>query len=461
MELTYDSGTIVLRRTNARSLPQRLRTMRWDPRVEAWRAPASDYARVLDELRVRRVRGRDRLREAWAGRVELAEPALRPYQQAALAAWWAGQRRGVVQLPTGSGKTRVAVAALARLGRPALVLVPTRVLLQQWVRVLRAAGVAAVGRVGDGEREVEDVTVATLESAVRHGGGFLDRFGLLIVDEVHQAVQRRWSEALATCPAPARLGLTATPPEESAARARLELLIGPLRASRRIDELQPRALAPLRHVVSEVSLTDEELLRYRRGWEPWRAAMAALRAERLGASASELVRELTASERGRELLAGRRAAAAVVARCRAKFELALELLGRCRGERVLIFTADTAAALALSEAALVPALTADLTGREREATLSAFGAGELGALISCRVLNEGVDVPEASVAIVLGGALGRREHAQRLGRILRPGPGKQAVLHEIVVRGTFEHARRIEREVAVAAARPAHRHARG
>ena len=76
------------------------------------------------------------------------------------------------------------------------------------------------------------------------------------------------------------------------------------------------------------------------------------------------------------------------------------------------------------------------------------------ALVSCRVLNEGLDVPAASVAVVLGGSLGRREHVQRVGRILRPAPGKTAVLHELVARGTFEHARRIDRGVALVAPQP-------
>jgi superfamily II DNA or RNA helicase len=59
-------------------------------------------------------------------------------------------------------------------------------------------------------------------------------------------------------------------------------------------------------------------------------------------------------------------------------------------------------------------------------------------LATSRVLNEGVDVPEAEVAVVLSGSGTVREHVQRLGRILRPASGKQAVLYELVVAGTVE-----------------------
>jgi superfamily II DNA or RNA helicase len=54
------------------------------------------------------------------------------------------------------------------------------------------------------------------------------------------------------------------------------------------------------------------------------------------------------------------------------------------------------------------------------------------------VLNEGVDVPEANVAIVLSGSGSVREHVQRLGRILRLAKDKRALLYEVVTRNTVE-----------------------
>ena len=57
------------------------------------------------------------------------------------------------------------------------------------------------------------------------------------------------------------------------------------------------------------------------------------------------------------------------------------------------------------------------------------------------VLNEGIDVPEASVAIVAGGSLGQREHVQRIGRVLRPQPKKQTLVHELVTLDTVDEAR--------------------
>ena len=76
--------------------------------------------------------------------------------------------------------------------------------------------------------------------------------------------------------------------------------------------------------------------------------------------------------------------------------------------------------------------------RERTTLLKAFSDGSLPVLATSRVLNEGVDVPDAQVAVILSGTGSTREHVQRLGRILRPRPGKRAVLYELVSADTGE-----------------------
>ena len=114
------------------------------------------------------------------------------------------------------------------------------------------------------------------------------------------------------------------------------------------------------------------------------------------------------------------------------------LLARHRGSRILIFTADNAAAYAIAAEQLIMPMTCDISRSERERALSAFRRGELRALVSARVLNEGIDVPDADVAIIVGSALGEREHVQRVGRLLRPVPGKRALVYELVTLATSE-----------------------
>jgi superfamily II DNA or RNA helicase len=114
------------------------------------------------------------------------------------------------------------------------------------------------------------------------------------------------------------------------------------------------------------------------------------------------------------------------------------LLERHRLSRTLVFTADNATAYAIAREHLVMPLTCDIGRRERDDALERFRRGHIRTLVSARVLNEGLDVPDADVAVVVGGALGEREHVQRVGRLLRPGEGKRALVYELVTRDTIE-----------------------
>jgi superfamily II DNA or RNA helicase len=70
--------------------------------------------------------------------------------------------------------------------------------------------------------------------------------------------------------------------------------------------------------------------------------------------------------------------------------------------------------------------------------LRGLSDGTFGAVVTSRVLNEGVDVPDANVAVVLSGSGSVREHVQRLGRVLRKREGKRAILYELVTKDTVE-----------------------
>ena len=122
----------------------------------------------------------------------------------------------------------------------------------------------------------------------------------------------------------------------------------------------------------------------------------------------------------------------------AKLRRLATILSEHADEQVIVFTADNDTVYAISRRHLIPALTHQTPGRERKATLAAFNAGSLRAVVTSRVLNEGVDMPAASVGVVLSGSGSVREHVQRLGRILRRGEDKRAVLYEVITKGTGE-----------------------
>jgi superfamily II DNA or RNA helicase len=122
----------------------------------------------------------------------------------------------------------------------------------------------------------------------------------------------------------------------------------------------------------------------------------------------------------------------------AKLDYLEHLLFVHRKGRAILFTQDNATVYQVSRRFLVPAITHQTKVRERSQILAGISDGSFGAVVTSKVLNEGVDVPEADVAVVLSGSGSVREHVQRLGRILRKKDGKRAILYELVTAQTSE-----------------------
>ena len=122
----------------------------------------------------------------------------------------------------------------------------------------------------------------------------------------------------------------------------------------------------------------------------------------------------------------------------AKIRVLQDLLIRHRHDKVVIFTAENEMVYRISRDFLIPAITHETNVKERGFWLKALNGGKISALVTSKVLNEGVNIPDASVAIILSGSGSSREHIQRLGRILRKQGDKQAILYEVVTRNTSE-----------------------
>jgi superfamily II DNA or RNA helicase len=362
---------------------------------------------------------------------------VRWYQQAALEAWRTAGHRGVLALPTGSGKTIAAIAAIAELATPALVLVPTRVLLEQWATSIEACGARPVGRIGDGQQRTAPITVSTYASAVVWAPRIGDRFGLVVVDEAHHVGAWCPPEILEMLTAPARLGLTATPPAGSAALA-LERHVGDVVYTITVAELAGDALAPYDVVTIPLGLTPPERTTYRAHRARFAQTYGELQRRMPGASWNDFTTIASRSTAGREALAAWRASRAVLAYPAAKRTALRDLLARHRDDRILVFTADNATAYAIARELLVVPITGDIRRTERALMLERFRAGEAPVLVSSQVLDEGLDVPEAEVAIIVGGTGSERRHIQRIGRVLRPRPGKRARIYELAVASTVE-----------------------
>jgi superfamily II DNA or RNA helicase len=364
-----------------------------------------------------------------------------PHQREALDAWVAAGRQGVVVLPTASGKTYLAQMALQATPRSTLITVPTLDLMHQWyAHLLAAFPDAEVGLLGGGSRDRTPILVATYDSAAIHAESLGNQYGLLICDECHH-LPSDFNRVIAEYAiAPYRLGLTATPDRSDGRHIDLDTLLGPVIYQRSAEDLAGSALAPYEIVQMKVSLSQEERYRYD---QLIQTRNAFLEQSNIWLSSMQgwqrFVQASAQSQAGRRAMLAHREARAIALGTEGKLRVLTDLLAQHYPEQTLIFTNDNATVYRISQAFLIPAITHQTPVKERHDILQKFREGIYKTLVASHVLNEGVDVPAASVAILLSGTGSTREYIQRLGRILRKGQGnKQAILYEVIAEETTE-----------------------
>lgn len=410
-----------------------------DSRTQSLRAPAYRYADVVLALRGQCSFSDEarRYQVLTAGARVTREP--RPFQSEALAAWVANRGRGTVVLPTGSGKSQVAVMAIDQQRRSTLVVVPTLDLVRQWYDLLRTSFATDVGVIGGGEYILHPLTVTTYDSAHLHMENIGNRFGLIIFDECHHLPAESISLAARQCLAPFRLGLTATYERADGRESVLTDLIGGVVYRKDILELSGSYLADYDVQTLTVHLTPEERAEY----EAERAIYTSfLRKQGIRMSTprgwTDFIMRSSGSKDGQRAMQAYRRQKELAVAAPAKLDLLQHLLARHASDRTLIFTADNATAYAIARRFLVPAITHQTKVTERSEILKRLEQGAYNAVVTSKVLNEGVDVPRANIAVVISGSGSVREHVQRLGRILRKGEDKRALLYEVIAAGTAE-----------------------
>src|SRR5262245_31721756 len=270
IHLAFDAGTVVLT-GGPDDLLAALPGVRPDARTNTHRAEGRSYRALVEHLLAHKLPYKDDARAygrtPWPLRTS-RDPF--PHQREAVAAWQKAGGQGVVVLPTGTGKTFVAVLAIHRIERPALVVTPTIDLMSQWYSELQAAFDVPVGLLGGGYHDIQPLTVTTYDSAHIHLERWGNRFGLLVFDECHPLPGPTYALTAVGSLAPFRLGLTATPERADGGEAVLPGLIGPIIYRREIKQLAGDYLAEYRVERRYVELSPGEEERYRRAREQYR-----------------------------------------------------------------------------------------------------------------------------------------------------------------------------------------------
>ncbi|MCC5599200.1 DEAD/DEAH box helicase [Nostoc favosum] len=439
--LNFDRGTLILHP------PPRgkgwMDYATWDDRVEKFRIPAIRYRSLVEALQAEDVNFIDEAKQFYpVDLVSSLEMEPYPHQTEALAAWKLAGRQGVVVLPTAAGKTYLAQMAMQSTPRTTLIVVPTLDLMHQWYAHLVAAFPdAEVGLLGGGSRDRTAILVATYDSAAIHAETLGNQYALIVFDECHH-LPTDFNRVIAEYAiAPYRLGLSATPERTDGKHAELNILIGQEVYRKRAEDLAGKALAEHEIVQIKVKLSQLERERYNQLIQTRNDFLKQSKISLGSLQGWQMFVQMSArSQSGRRAMLAHREAKDIALGTDGKLRILIDLLAEHYPARILIFTADNTTVYRISQELLIPAITHQTPVKERHEILTKFREGKYNTLVASHVLNEGVDVPAASVAIILSGTGSAREYTQRLGRILRKGniENKQAILYEVVAEDTSE-----------------------
>ncbi|MBM4004199.1 MAG: DEAD/DEAH box helicase [Planctomycetes bacterium] len=439
-QLRFSDGTLLLDHVSAgviESMQGRVPWV-WDPRIASWRSDAIHYATAARLLRVAGVSFEDHVGN-WTG-IEwpaVSLPELRPEQQRAVDAWMA-VRRGQIIMPTGTGKTEVALAIMERTQVGALVVAPVRDLMYQWQRRIHERLGFDAGIIGDSCHDVRPVSVTTYDSACIHMERLGDKFGLLVFDESHHLPGPMRRDAALMSAAPFRLGLTATPERSDRRHLDLDWLVGPIVFRVEIPDARGKTLADYEIVRIPVKLSVEEDARYKRYSTIVRDYVARRREHEPDFSWQDLCADTARDKDARRAMRAFHAKKSIENRAEEKLRVLEDLFRLHSDGPCIVFAGSNAMARDISQRFLIPCLLSHCGKQERLEVLRGLENGTYPALVANQVLDEGVDLPTVKVAMVVGGTSSARQAKQRLGRILRRSGEARATLYEIVCEDTKE-----------------------
>ena len=385
----------------------------------------------------------------------MSAPALRieprEWQEKALRAWRESGKRGIAKVVTGGGKTVFAELCMAEILKMKdssrfIILVPTLALLDQWTLSLEdefhvAAGDIALWSGGKKPNEPKPFNVAVINSARTLIGRMAagDYPTMLIVDEVHRAASAQNAKALEGSFI-ATLGLSATPERQFDDLFEEVLVprIGPIVFEYDIiAAARDGIISRFETINVEFELLTDEVEAYNE-----LSARIARRRAMFSGDDDEVL----------EALLRKRARVSALATMRGP--LSVRLCERHKGARTLIFHEDIGAAQAIfttlisrNHAATV--YHSRIAGPRRRENLRMFKKGIFDVLVCCRALDEGLNIPEAQVAIIASSTSSTRQRIQRLGRVLRPHASKDKASVYTLFATSIEKERLAEEAMAL------------
>ena len=288
--------------------------------------------------------------------------------------------------------------------------------------------------------DIEAITISTYDSAYIRASSLGNKFSLIIFDEVHHLAAPGYRSIAELMASPFRLGLTATIEREDGMHMELPKLVGGI-----VFTMSPNELAETKHLAQyeierrRVEMLPDEIIQYRKNFEKYQYSLRRL-GFRFPIRFEKLIMISAKNKIAREALLARNKAMEIALNSRSKIEELREILAENKGIKTIIFTQHNSLVYQVSNTFLIPFITYKTGKEERQDVLKGFREGRYNAVVTSKVLDEGVDVPDAELGIILSGTGSGREFIQRLGRLLRPKPdvNRKAKLIEIISADTRE-----------------------
>ena len=447
--LYYDKGSIVISGIN--QIPYSV----IDPRTNQLRALALHYQDIIAYLQNSGIQYEDNVMELIPIqnlRIENINLSLRAYQKKAIENWIKVGKKGCIILPTGSGKTIIAIKLIEIINSSTLIVVPTLDLMEQWTKFLsKYFQKLEIGNIGGGIFNITGITVSTYDSAYIRSSFIGNKFAFVIFDELHHLAAPGYRTIAEQFASPYRLGLTATYEREDNLHVDFPRLVGGIVYQSSVNELaRDKHLASFTVEKRYVKLLPEEEIEYQKNYDQYLSFLHKLGLRYDHIALQKLIMISGKNQYARNALLARNKALDIALNSQSKIAELRKILSENPNRKTIIFTQHNKLVYLISNNFLIPFITHKSSKQEREDALNGFRDGRYRVLVTSKVLDEGVDVPDAELGIIVSGTGSKREFIQRLGRLLRTKPNfTNAKLIEIISSGTSEINTSVRRKQAL------------
>ena len=433
--LEYQKGTIVVKGLD--SLPFTTP----DSRTNYLYSNGINYKKITEYLNGKNIKYDDRVLDLLPlNNLPKIKVKLRDYQLEAIENWCL-EKMGSIVLPTGAGKTIIGLKIIEIVNSPTLIIVPTLDLIKQWTKILSRNFDIEIGNIGGGIENIQPITVSTYDSAYIKAPWIGNKFLLIVFDEVHHLPAPSYRLIAETFVAPYRLGLTATIEREDHLEQDFPYLIG-----KSTFQITAKELAENKYLANYIIerkktfMSSEEYLKYKESMTIYYTCLKKIGLNMNSNNAfKRLIMMSTNNTMARRALVARNNAIDIALNSRSKINEIRKILGENKDIKTIIFTQHNKLVYEISNDFLIPFITHKSSKEEREDVLTGFKDGRYKAIVTSKVLDEGIDVPDAQLGILVSGTGSSREFIQRLGRLLRPkNDNNEARLIEIISSGTSE-----------------------